>query len=417
MPRAATYLLVLCTVSGSVLAGQTTVDNKAPHNKATGDPFLTGAPLTFDQVLRMAGQNAIPLARRKQAIQNRGVEFSPTPEQIDKLRAAGASDELLTLIKGKSKPAAPPPRAPKPEPLGSVAVICVPAECEISLNGTALGPTQDGKLEMARLHPGNWAIDFKKNGYISQQSVVTVEPNKQLPVAVVLEPARATQEVLGAALFKKVVDKLGGADALQELASVEATGSTTIATANGKSVRWTLVMRNRPDRALFQLRAGSILHEVAFLGSEFKTSKNLKGQDALDLPTGFGLIRDNQLCALITRLRNPQFKVLASHGAPVDGEEYTLFAEDGVEKVAIGLDNELRPQRVRITTAAGVGSAVITYSDYCKDNKVTYPKTIEIKPDGWPQGIDVRFDTVALSPKLNDNDYKLRGKPLPNLSK
>ncbi|HYL77718.1 MAG TPA: hypothetical protein VEU96_26120 [Bryobacteraceae bacterium] len=409
MPQAASLLLVLLT--GSLLAGQ------SAHT--TGDPFLTGAPLTFDQTLRLASESAIPLQRRKQAIQNRGVDFSPTPEQIEKLKSAGAPDDLLKLIANKRKATASSTHpAPKPEALGSVAVACAPAECEISLNGTALGATVDGRLEMANLRPGKWAIDCKHDGYISQQNVVIVEPHRQLLVSVALEPSRATQEAFGAELFQKMIDALGGEEALKELASVEATGSSTIATPNGKSVRWTLLMRNRPDRALFQLRAGrGILHEVAFLGSEFKTSKNLKGQEALDLPTGFGLIRDNQLSALIAKLQNPQFKMLANHSSPLDGEEYTLFAEDGVEKVAIGLDNELRPQRVRIATAAGVGSAIVTYSDYSKNEKAAYPKTIEIKPEGWPQGIDVRFDTVDLSPKLNDNDYKLRGKPLPSLAR
>ncbi|HEV2688224.1 MAG TPA: hypothetical protein VGV35_06710 [Bryobacteraceae bacterium] len=412
MPRAVITLLLVSAL-GSSLAGQSQLPAKG-----TTDPFLTGAPFTFDQVLKLAAESVIPLHRRKQAIQNRGVDFTPSPEQIDKLKSAGAPNDLLKLIRSKKPDAAPTHPAPKSDPLGSVAVTCAPMECEISLNGTPLGSTAGGHLEMAKLRPGSWAIDFKKDGYISQQSIAKVEAGHSLPVSVTLEPDRATQETFGAKLFEKVVNALGGAEALQELASVQATGSTTIATPNGKSVRWTLVMRNRPDRALFQLRAGGgLLHEVSFLGSEFKTSKNLKGQEALDLPTGFGLIRDNQLSALIARLRNPQFKMLANHSGPVDGEEYTLFAEDGAEKVAIGLDAELRPQRVRITTAAGVGAAVITYSDYCKNENAVYPKTIEIKPDGWQQGIDVRFDTVDLSPKLSDNDYKLRGKPLPNLAR
>jgi hypothetical protein len=407
MSRAALLFLLLLPVSGQTVP------------KGSADPFLKGAPLTFDQVLRLSGENAIPLQRRKQAIQNRGVDFSPTPEQVEKLRAAGASDDVLKLIRNKAKPGTPPaPRTSKPDPQGAVAVTCAPLECEISINGTSLGPTQDGRLEMAKLRPGNWAIDFKKAGYISHQTIVTVEAGHTIPVTVTLDPARATQEAFGASLFERVVKALGGAESLQALASMQATGSTTIATSDGKSVRWTLVMRNRPDRGLFQIRAGGgILREVAFLGNEFKISKNWKGQEALDLPTGFGLVRDNQLPPLIARLRNPQFKILANHSDPVDGEEYSLFAEDGAEKIAIGLDPELRPQRVRIATTAGVGSSVITYSDYCKTEKAVYPKTIEIKPDGWKQGIDVRFDTVTLSPKLTDKDYNLRGKPLPDLGK
>ena len=408
-------LLVLPALEAWQAAGP---DNKTSHSKAD-DSFLTGPAFTFDQVLRLVGQSVIPLVRRKLAIQKRGLDFAVTQEQLDQLKSAGATEDFLKLVKKKAKTdPSVPPTSTKQDPQGAVAIACGPAECEISVNGTAVGATEDGKLEVEKLRPGKWTIDLKKDGYIGQQSVVEVNAGATVPLSVTLEPGRAMQEALGAELFEKVVEALGGKDALKELASVQATGSTTIGAPNGKSVRWTLLMRNRPERALFQIRGGGKLwHEIAFEGREFRTSKNLKGQDALDLPTEFGLIRDNQLVALITRLLSPQFKMLANRKEPVDGEEYALFAEDGVDKLAIGLDEELRPQRVRITTAAGAGSAVITYSDYYKDGKGVYPKTMEIKPDGWTQGIDVRFDSVDLSPKLDDKDYKLRGKVLPDLAR
>jgi hypothetical protein len=58
---------------------------------------------------------------------------------------------------------------------------------------------------------------------------------------------------------------------------------------------------------------------------------------------------------------------------------------------------------------------IVTYSDYFKGEKASYPKTVQIKPDGSQHGIEVRFDNVELSPKLNANDYRLRGKALINL--
>jgi hypothetical protein len=79
------------------------------------------------------------------------------------------------------------------------------------------------------------------------------------------------------------------------------------------------------------------------------------------------------------------------------------------------LDAQLRPQRVRIATETGVGSATITYDDYFSNGNAPYPKTMQIKPDGRARGIEVRFDTVELNTNLKDGDYKLRGKPLPSL--
>ena len=90
------------------------------------------------------------------------------------------------------------------------------------------------------------------------------------------------------------------------------------------------------------------------------------------------------------------------------GEDFSIVAESGTEKISIGLDANLRPQRVKIATDAGIGSALITYSDYIQNGNSFYPKTMLIKPEGQQQGIEVRFDKIELNPNLKDTDYKLR---------
>ena len=412
LPAALIAAFSACLPSGRAMA-----ERRSPTTKKIEDPFLNGAPFTYEQILKLVAQDAIPLHRRKEAILNRGVDFALGKDQMEKLRAAGASDELLKAIRSKSKPvtAALPPPPPKKDPLGTIAVTCAPVECNITLNGTPLGPTKDGKLEIAKLRPGKWVIDFNANGYIGHQSAVTVDADRTVPVSAALAPDRATLEAFGDALLKKVVQAVTGEDSLEPLTTVQGTGSLTIWSKEGTSVRWTLLMRNNPDRALFQAKTGSILHEVAFVGSEFKASKNLKGQDALDMPTDFGFIRDYQLRAILAKLSDPQFKKVANHPVPAGGEEFPLVAENGAEKIALGLDSELRPQQVRITSTTGVGAAIISYSDYFKSEKASYPKTIQIKPDGWQHGIEVHFDNVELSPKLNATDYRLHGKALMNV--
>jgi len=417
MKRASRLLrtaVLLAAVPAGFSAAQSVPGTQAALRPKANDPFLSGAPFSFEQLQRLLGENAIPLRRRREAIQTRGLNFSPTSEQIEKLRAAGVSEDLLKLIKSAVRSTvASMPSAPKPQ--GALALTCAPSECEITLNGTSLGSTQSGTMEVKNLSAGSWTIDFKKAGYIGSQIAARVETDKTTPVSTVLEPDRKTQEALGAGLFRKVVSAIGGEDGIKALASVQAIGSATIGVRDGKNPRWTLAMRNKQDRALFQVRAGDgILHEVAFVGSEYKVSKKVKGQDVQDLPTGFGLIRDYQLAALIRRLQNPQFTMLANHDLPADGDEFALVAEGGTEKIFIVLDDRLRPQRVRIATAAGVGSAIVTYSDYFLLENVSCPKALQIKPEGWQQGIDVRFDKVDLNSKLNDNDYKLKGKPLAN---
>ena len=406
-----TAVLLAAVPASFTLAQSVPRTQPAPRHN---DPFLSGAPFSFEQLQRLLGENAIPIRRRRDAVQARGVSFTPSPEQIERLKAAGASDDMLKLIKSSIKSNVASVSA-APKALGGLALTCAPLECEITLNGTVLGSTQSGTMQVRELAPGAWTIDFKKAGYIGSQSTARIEADKTTPVSIVLEPDRKTQEAFGAELFRKVLIAIGGDDGIKELDSIQAVGSTTVGTRDGKNLRWTLAMRNKQDRALFQVRAGDgVLHEVAFAGSEYKVSKHVKGQDVQDLPTDFGLIRDYQLAALIRRLGNPQFKMVASHSLPVTGEEFALVAESGTEKIFIGLDDNLRPQRVKITTATGVGSAIVTYSDYFLLEKALYPKTVQIKPEGWQQGIDVRFDKVEFSANLKDNDYKLKGKPLAN---
>ena len=420
MKRSLSFALFTATLGiAPALPAQHVAENKMPavHAKKTDDPFLNGAPFTFDQTLKLVGDSPIPVRRRKDAIQARGVDFSGTPEEIDKLKAAGATDDVLELIKSKTKlsAAAIVHAAPKPAPTGGMNLSCSPNECEVSLNGKSIGPTLGGKLEISKLTPGKWVVDFKKDGYIGHQNTVTVEGDKVASLSAVLEPNRGTLEAYGAGLFKKMLQAVGGDQGLEALSSVQAVGSTTIWMRDGASVRWTLLLRNRPDRALFQAKAGGILHEVAFIGSQYNNSKNLKGADALELPTHFGFIRDAMLATVLARLQNPEYKIWANHSSPAEGEEFALSAENSAEKVYIGLDNQLRPTRVKVATTTGVGSMTISYSDYYKGERAYWPKSLQIMPEGRQHGIDVRFDTVDLSSRFTENDFKMRGKPLANM--
>jgi PEGA domain-containing protein len=387
------------------------VERKSSRAAKGSDGFLNGPPFTLDQVLRLLAQNAIPLRRRKEAIQNRGVDFSMSKETAEKLKAAGAPEDILELIKSKSKPVAETATLPpQPPPVGNIALSCAPAECEIAVNGTPRGSTANGSLPLDELAPGNYVIDFTRDGYISRQNTVLVEEDKTTVVSVALEANRETQETFGADLFQKMIQALGGDEALKELATVQAAGSATMLTREGSGIRWAIRMRSRPDRALFQAKTGSVMHEVMFVGNEFTASKSLKGQDALELPTEFGLIRDHQLATLLARLDKPPHKKLASQAEPAADAEFALFAEGGTDRISIGLDSELRPQRVRITTVTGVGSVLITYSDYVQIQHAWYPKSMRVKPEGDQHGVEVHFDTVELNPKLKDTDFKLKSK-------
>src|SRR5580658_1919933 len=168
---------LMAALAGIPQAGYAASDSKPGHGKKT-DPFLTGDPFTLDQVLMLLKQDAIPMRRRKEAIENRGIAFALSSDTLVKLQSAGATDEILDVIKSKAKPVAPPPAAPKPLAKGMLNLTCAPSECQVSLNGTTIGPTAGGKLEVAGLTPGNWVVNFSKEGFAARESTVVVEPAK-----------------------------------------------------------------------------------------------------------------------------------------------------------------------------------------------------------------------------------------------
>src|ERR1700684_2670305 len=127
-----TRRLILSTAGAAVLSMALTAipartapsDSKAARGKTASDPFLTGTPFTLDQMLILLKQDAIPLRRRKEAIESRGIDFTLSSDTILKLQSAGATDEILEVIKGKAKPVAPVAAPPKPVAKGMLSLTC-----------------------------------------------------------------------------------------------------------------------------------------------------------------------------------------------------------------------------------------------------------------------------------------------------
>ena len=406
------FILLILSIAAFAAAPQTTayaqIAAKPSHANKPGDAFLSGAPFTLDQVIRIIGQDAIPIRRRREAIQNRGVDFTLSPAAVASLKAADAPEELMEVITSKAKPRPPP--APTPPAEGTVRVACAPVECDVAVNGTSRGTTIDGALELSGVKPGSYAIDLSRDGYVTRQNTVVVQPDQIASVSVALEPTRETQQTFGAALFQKIVKAIGGEDGIKDLSTLQAAGSATIFTPDGRTIRWNLRMRTRGDRALFQAASGAVLYEVLFTGHEFATSKNLKGQEALELPTSLGFIRENHVAALLARLNTQQYKMAAARVEPSAGPEADLTAESGTDTVSISVDQDLRPQRIEVTTESGIGSLLIAYSDYAQVGHAWFPKSIQVKPKGKERGIEVHFDVVELDTKSKDSDFRLKGR-------
>jgi len=389
--------------------------SRASHSVKPADSFLSGPPFTLDQVIRVIGQDAIPLKRRKEAIQNRGVDFSMTPEAIARLKAAGATDDVVELIQIKARPLPPPPPAPpKPPPVGGIHVSCAPAECDVALNGVRRAATTAGSVELFGLEPGSYTVDLSRDGYVSHQNAIKVEVDKVTAVSATLAPTRETLEKMGAELYDKMIKALGGEASLAPLSALQATGTATTVISDGRNIRWSMRLRTRANHALIQVKTGSIEHEVLFTGNDIAASKSLKGPDALELPAAFGMIRDNQLAAFLARLDPKQYKMVATETEPGANAEFAFTAEGATNKISIGLDSESRPLRVKIATETGMGSLAIIYGDYILVGQAWYPKTIQVKADGQQHGVEVHFDRVELDTTSKDADFRLKNKLFAN---
>ncbi|MBI1792210.1 MAG: hypothetical protein HYR60_32200 [Acidobacteria bacterium] len=354
---------------------------KAPPPKpaAAEDPFLHGRPFTLEQIHRAVeavAKQRIPEARLREAIQNRGLDFSLPAGELDKLKAAGASGPLAELIESQAKPLPKPVEPPKPR-VGGLVATCAPAECEVSLNGKAFGTTTGGVLKVGALPAGKLAVDFKKDGFVSIQNMVTIEDGKNASAAVTLEPDRSTKEKWGRQVFQKAMAALGGDAGLQAAAFVLANGSLTVP-ADGKTVKYGLVARLKlPERGLFIITAGSTKHQYAFQGGQYAGNKALKSVVAQELETDLRLLRDHLLPSLISRLNTPKTKFVADGPAPRGNEEMVFRAEAESE-----------------------------FLDYATKGSSFCPQGIVIQRAGNPpRRAEFRFDSIELSPKLKDTDF------------
>jgi PEGA domain len=410
MRRITFYLLIVPALGMPIAQAQ---NARAVHAKS--DSFLSGPPFTLDQVLRVIGQDAIPIKRRKEAIQNRGVDFVMTPEAVARLKAVGATEDVIELIQTKAR-ALPPPPVPapsKPPATGNIHVSCAPAECDIAVNGVHQTATANGSVELTGLAPGSYTIDLSRDGYVSKQDSIKVEADKATTVSATLAPTRETREKLGAELFGKMMNALGGEASFAPLSALQATGSATTFISDGRTIRWSMRLRTRTNHALVQVKTGSIEHEVLFTGNDIATSKSLKGQDALELPAAFGMIRDNQFAAFMARLEPKQYKMVSNDADPANAE-FSFTAEGATNKIFVGLDSESRPLRVKIVTETGMGSLAINYSDYILVGQAWYPKSMLVKADGQQHGVEVHFDRVELDTTSKDTDFRLKNKLFAN---
>jgi hypothetical protein len=370
------------------------------------DAFLSGPPFSLNDILQRVG--IIADRRLRLAIDRRGLSFSPSPEDLDRLKQAGAGSELLQIIQAK----APPPAKPKPAPpahAGLLTLHCAPAECEILINGKLRGATSHGSMEIHNLPVGNAVIDLRKEGFEGQQVVIPMHAGASADREVTLQPTVATRNRVGNGLVGKMIERLGGKDAFQKSSLVSAAGSASLLQAGGQKSDWQATARLRlPATALIELIGPKTKWWTSLSGDDIKsggTRQMAHGPLAGAMEKMVRLYRDYQLAAVVGRLAG--LKATAMDAAPNGSGEQRVRVFNRDAAFHILLDSEGSPVHLFYEPPAGQGSAVeVTYDDYASVQNVWYPRSMSIKlTEQQPLGLELHWKDVAFPDKLIDKEF------------
>jgi hypothetical protein len=349
------------------LAAQTRRPPQPPPKPA--DPFLTSPiPLKLENVtafLEKIQDGTLPNDKRlSEAIRNRKVDFPLTADTESLLRTAGASEQLLDLIRKVSPP-------PPPDPTGSLTVRCAPAECTVLVKGQPVGSTVGGRLTAKELPVGQTVVDLKKAGYIGVQrkAAIVADGNTQLEVE--LEPDAALKAAFGKQLLATMLEKLGVAVVLE---SFYGTGTATVHSPKGESSDWEFTQAYAPGKAVtFELKAAKTTLEMRCAAGDctFKSGKS-KGPEFDNIEAGLRILLKYGFPAVQARIRSAK---LTPAARSAEGPSFRLTGEDESFEVILGADG----LPVRVTSIARDGAqTVVTYGHFVKLGEFQYPLETEV---------------------------------------
>ena len=395
------------------------------QNAAEQDRLLSGPPFSLAQILGLLDVHPDRLSK---AITNRGLTFEATPENLEALKKAGASEKLLDLIRRRAPVISPPP--PPPAPSGNIAVKCSPAECNISLDGKSNGQTKGGIMEIKGLPVKDILVDFERDGYIGQQKSIAILDGKDVSAEAELEPSEATKEQFGADLWSMTLQALGGDAGLTDVASITASGAVALWNKDGQRSDWTLsTLLKLPSMVLFDLEGSSTNFWISLIGDKYKSGGDRKGFSALfgggaasdknrillegDFDSDLRVFRDFQVSTFVGRIKSGGFRLSAASHDGDDNGEFHLRAAGNAEAYDITLSNEKLPVRMKYESALGLGSGMeVVYSDYKAAGRGEYPMTMLIKLSDAPHhGMEVKFEGATVTPDLREKDFNARPKP------
>jgi hypothetical protein len=141
------------------------------------------APLRETEILELL-RGGVPSARIAALVEEKGISFVVTPETERRLRAAGATSQLLEALRRTSKPRPVAEVAPR---VGTLNVETKPGEAEVYLNDEPKGITsREGKLRLSSLPTGAYRLRVSSMAYQSWENEIRVNAGETQTVFVTL---------------------------------------------------------------------------------------------------------------------------------------------------------------------------------------------------------------------------------------
>ncbi|HVT91791.1 MAG TPA: hypothetical protein VHD76_03025 [Bryobacteraceae bacterium] len=401
---AITALFLVC--AAGALPAQT-----SKKKAAKPDPFLTGPPWTFEEVLKGAA-DLFP-ARLQAVIESRGVDFFPTQEQEKQLRDAGANEAVIELIerKGAAHKAAP---KPKPKLAGTLTLTCAPVECNIEINGKPAGSTAGGIKHVDGLvvgTPPSVAVDFKKDGYIGQQFVIPLKVGATASKSAILLPTEETQRRFGNDAVSALLTNLGGKEGWHDAGWLRANGSANLFQSGGQRSVWNVDARLKTPEAMayLEIEGAGLKYWISLKGSDTKVggSGKLKGGPvAIEMEKIVRQYRDLQPVVLLAHIVNRKM-TLTSATPPGGDAEVTVKASGPTETYTLTIAPNGLLSRAVYESATGLGSGMtVVYGDYVGTRKAKLPKIMDIRfADQAQHGMEFRFESITSDPNLPDKEF------------
>jgi len=354
-------------------------------------------PLSLSEVRELVGALKDGVLSQKEVLDKleRGVDFEASAQNLETLRNTGATPPVIDQI----RKIAPQAR----QPVGTLTLRCEPAECTIKLNGQPIGDTQDGQLVKTNVPFGEIAVDFEREGYVTQQKIVQVNAEVIPLIGVALKPTAFTGGENGRKLLALMLRALGAQAGLKALSNLTGAGAIT-SYAEGKQSDWDFDLATGPP-ALIEMKITGTAGVLAFECNGERCAEKKKGRPrgkllvgplADELQTNLRAFSRYNLAAVLQTIGSPsvRFTSLTARSNPKKDQRLRAEAQDSIYEIVIG--NDLLPSLVEYESKGGLGSGLkVSYADYIQVGDFRYPRRTTIRlPDVTQHGIEVRLDQV-----------------------